>query len=155
MPRWPTDPAEKARRDFRRLVAKFTVDEGCWLWRRPISNNGYAYIKWDGRDQPAHRVIYELLVGPIPDGLVIDHLCRVRHCLNPGHMEPVTGAENTRRGRSGQLQAERTHCPRGHPYNEENTYYERSQRHGRACRACHRMWYHQRKATKDGNAQSV
>jgi hypothetical protein len=85
-----------------------------------------------GRNGPnvsIHRYIYELFSGPIPVGLVLDHLCRVRHCVNPEHLEPVTIAENVRRGLKGRMV---THCPKGHEYTPENTYtYNR-----RECRRC-------------------
>lgn len=71
---------------------------GCWLWTGTIAPNGYGYFAIKGRSQQAHRVAYELLVGPIPDGLDLDHLCRVRACVNPDHLEPVTRSENNRRG---------------------------------------------------------
>lgn len=71
----------------------------CWLWTRPLSATGYASMGLDGTKVRAHRFAYELLVGPISKGLTIDHLCRVRHCVNPAHMEPVTQAENSRRAR--------------------------------------------------------
>ena len=79
----------------------------------------------------AHRVAYELQVGPIPVGLQLDHLCRVRSCVNPAHLEPVTSAENTRRG----LRAMKTHCPQGHPYAGENLLIRPTGQ--RRCRTCH------------------
>lgn len=93
----------------------------CWLWQGPTDRHGYGVYH---RRQPgtnfAHRLMYEALVGPIPEGLVIDHLCRVPACCNPEHLEPVTQAENIRRGRAlavlRQRTAERTHCPNGHRY---------------------------------------
>lgn len=75
---------------------------GCWLWTAavdPTTGYGKFHIGPDQRTCGAHRFAYELLVGPIPDGLVLDHLCRVRHCVNPQHLEPVTVGENLRRGR--------------------------------------------------------
>lgn len=76
---------------------------GCWVWRSKIDRYGYGRyqrrIEGKTRDWIAHRLAYQLLVGPIPDGLVLDHICRVRKCVNPAHLEPVTNQENIRRGR--------------------------------------------------------
>jgi hypothetical protein len=69
----------------------------CWLWQGPRLPNGYGVASHKNRNRYTHRVSYELVVGPIPDGLQIDHLCMVRACCNPDHLEPVTAAENTRR----------------------------------------------------------
>jgi len=72
---------------------------GCWLWAKSIRPDGYAY-GWDGNQKClAHRLAYEAFKGPIPKGLTIDHLCVVRHCVNPNHLEAVTGEENTLRRR--------------------------------------------------------
>lgn len=76
------------------------VEDGCWLWTASLTGDGYGRISLGGKFGPmglAHRVAYELLVGPIPEGLELDHLCRVRRCVNPEHLEPVTHAENVRR----------------------------------------------------------
>jgi len=87
------------------------VPDGCWLWQGPLSPNGYGRTsKWY-----AHRAMYEILMGPIPPRLVIDHLCRVRRCVNPDHMEVVTRGENVLRGETVSARAARqTHCKRGH-----------------------------------------
>jgi hypothetical protein len=86
----------------------------------------------------AHRVAYEALIGPIPDGLQLDHLCRNRACVNPLHTEPVTQIENIRRGEagvpSGSQQRAKTHCPQGHPYSQGNTYIRKNGH--RMCRTC-------------------
>ncbi len=105
----------------------------CWLWRGALRKNGYAQIKLDGRTQLVHRVAYELAVGPIPKNLTLDHLCRVHHCVNPAHLEPVTVRENTLRGLGpAALNARKTACPRGHEYD----YFDRRGR--RHCQTCWR-----------------
>lgn len=116
---------------------------GCWLWTGYVNLAGYG--RFDGR--LAHRFAYEDMIGPVPDGLDIDHLCRVRNCVNPAHLEPVTRAENLRRGIKprrdrdpliARRNREKTHCPRGHEYTPENTYRLPSRPSARYCRACHR-----------------
>ena len=104
-----------------RLMSKVEMltECGCWIWMAALDPRGYAKFGFDrpGRGygmEFAHRIAYELLKGPIPDGLELDHLCRVRCCVNPDHMDPVTHRENIRRGKC--WQREKTHCPKGHPY---------------------------------------
>jgi|ERR1035437_6160 hypothetical protein len=133
-----------------RLVKKYEIQEdGCWLWVAAKDRGGYGVVRFNGKACRAHRVMYELLIGPIPDGLVIDHLCKVRACVNPVHMEPVTIAENTFRGtiyiRKAEWAASITHCPFGHPYDESNTDY---QPHGRRCRQCHNRRERERQARR-------
>jgi hypothetical protein len=110
----------------------------CWIWVGGHNSDGYGAFSLGGRGKngPAHRFAYELLIGPVAVGLELDHLCRVPDCVNPAHLEPVTHAENTRRGRAGVHQAAKTHCPHGHPYDEANTYRARNGQ--RVCRACQR-----------------
>ena len=113
----------------------------CWLWLGGQMNNGYGQF-WNGRNMVlAHRFAYELLVGPIPEGLESDHLCRVRNCVNAGHLEPVSHLINVQRGEagleSGRQQLAKTHCPAEHPYGVENTYWWRGERHCRACNRAH------------------
>lgn len=119
-----------------RFTAKVRVAEsGCWEWTAAHHpKQGYGWFKTNGRMVVAHRFAYEALVGPIPEGLVIDHLCRNPRCVNPSHLEPVTTAENVRRGRHPGR--EKTHCPHGHPYDAENTRYTKEGH--RQCRACYR-----------------
>jgi len=116
---------------------------GCWLWSGADSGKGYGKF-WDGeRLTLAHRYAYERHVGPIPDGLQIDHLCRVRCCVNPDHLEAVTQQENVRRGEAGKYLSDRSHCQRGHAYDAFNTIRERGRR---VCRSCKRAWERGRRA---------
>lgn len=101
---------------------------------------GYGNVRYDGRSTSAHRLVYTLLVGPIPAGLELDHTCGNRRCVRPDHLEPVTHAENVRRGRLGAVTAARqrakTHCPYGHRYSPENTRV--GSNGSRNCRTCER-----------------
>lgn len=105
----------------------------CWLWTGGLDGRKYGQFRADGRGCRAHRWSYEALVGPIPEGLTIDHLCRVKICVNPRHMEPVTAAENTRR-----MGEARTHCAWGHEFTPENIYISPTNGQ-RTCRACVRL----------------
>jgi HNH endonuclease len=114
---------------------------GCWEWTRVKTPEGYGSIyvgsRVDGtrRIEKAHRVVYELAVGPIPDGLWLDHLCGNRACCNPAHLEPVTARQNSHRSDSpAGINSRKTHCTRGHRYDEGNTRYDK--RGKRYCRAC-------------------
>ena len=111
---------------------------GCWEWSGGCTADGYGELRWDGRVEYAHRIAYRVFVGDIPSNCELDHLCRVRHCVNPAHLEAVTHAENCRRGdhRTGHWNLRKTHCPAGHPYDEKNT--RRKPGGARACRACER-----------------
>lgn len=109
----------------------------CWEWVGARSmKEGYGGISVNGRTRIAHRVAYELFVGPIPEGMQIDHLCRNRGCVNPSHLEPVTIRTNLTRSPLTLLSqaAQKTHCPRGHPYDEANTYLDKNGH--RYCRIC-------------------
>lgn len=112
---------------------------GCWEWKAHRQNRGYGTF-WTGTSKMlAHRVSWEWSTGkPIDDGLVIDHLCRNKACVNPNHLEPVTDYENrVVRGEARNGREELTHCLRGHPFDEENTYhYERNGNPRRVCRIC-------------------
>ena len=107
----------------------------CWIWNGNMGPNGYGLFRWDRTTMiVAHRAAYLLLVGPIPQGFQIDHLCRNHSCCNPKHMEPVTPRTNVLRGDTlAAANLAKTHCPQGHPYDRENTKYYLNHR---SCRIC-------------------
>lgn len=94
-------------------------DSGCYQWRGSLCRGGYGKLKVDGRTEKTHRVAYEHFVGPIPEGMELDHLCRNRACWNPQHLEPVTGTENTERGYQFRNK-NKTHCVHGHELSGDN-----------------------------------
>jgi hypothetical protein len=118
-----------------RFWAKVEQAGDCWRWSAGLTADGYAAFYLNGAMAYGHRVAYLYLVGVPPTGLVLDHLCRNRWCVNPYHLEPVPNAENIRRGRGG-CNREKTHCPRGHSYTPENTRVRPSG--WRICRECER-----------------
>ncbi len=122
-----------------RFFSKVQKTDTCWLWIGGKNTGGYGSFTIGRKRFSAHRWYYELVKAPIEKGLELDHLCRVRECVNPEHLELVTRTENTNRGIGPKLAAERqlskTHCPRGHEYTEGNTsYYKKNRR----CLTCHR-----------------
>lgn len=130
-----------------RLPARFwdkvavNMDGGCWEWRASRYPNGYGgYTVGQRRKRVAHRVAYEVLVGDVPAGLELDHLCRVRHCVNPAHLEPVSHSENQLRGagpaKRSAFFASITHCKHGHEYTTATTYRDKYGK--RRCRTCQR-----------------
>lgn len=123
-----------------RFVSKIDVSgsgSDCWLWTGCLTERGYGLF-WLRGNVRAHRFSYETFVGPIPDGLVIDHLCRTRACVNPDHLEPVTDRENVLRGTGPTAKNARAlTCQNGHEFTIENTY-TRPGYGDRQCRTCRR-----------------
>lgn len=136
------------------LSAKIHVDEdsGCWLFTGALNSKGYGCITVDSRRMLAHRAAYEALVGPIPEALSIDHLCFVKACCYPGHLEAVSVAENNRRA-IARYQVGRRYpaCRRGHEFTEDTTGYD--SRGHRYCKTCKhlrdREAYLRRRASTD------
>ena len=127
-------PSEEIRDRIR------VTETGCWEWQLYLTPQGYGRWNYRGRNGFAHRIVYELLTNPIPDGLELDHLCRNHACVNPEHLEMVTHRENVLRGESPHAKhARKTHCKSGHEFNEHNTYW-RSPTH-RECRECRREYF--------------
>ena len=158
-------PLEKTESErFWESVDKTSSAEGCWLWTGSVHPSGYATFFVNGgspRLQKAHRYMYALVVGPIPEGTEVDHTCHTkdcptpgfgdihRRCVNPSHLEAVTRSVNITRGQSPEIthdyyQREVTHCPHGHEYTFENTRIEmRGEYATRHCRACNRRRRHE------------
>jgi len=111
-------------------------NSGCWFWTGARGRTGYGRFAWDGHDGYAHRAAYERFVDFVPEGLDLDHRCRVRSCVNPAHLEPVTRRENLLRSELTRtsINAKATACPHGHSYNAINTRFEPDGH--RRCRYC-------------------
>lgn len=117
-----------------RFFNKVDASGDCWEWVGATSNQGYGHFRGQG-ERYAHRVVWTELVGPIPPGFTIDHLCRNRGCVNPDHLEPISALENVRRGFAPSMRnARKTHCKRGHQFTPDNTRYEGDG--SRHCRTC-------------------
>ena len=139
--RWLTygDPEQLLRRElplverFWTYVVKTAGD--CWEWSGGHTGDGYSCFSVSREEAyPAHRFAYELVVGPVPEGLELDHLCRNPGCVNPAHLEPVTHDENMKRADNANgTRSAATHCPKGHPYDRENTIHRNGRRHCKAC----------------------
>jgi hypothetical protein len=126
------------QRHMIRALTSSDDPERCWIWTGLLGDGGYgrAYDPGTQRTVAAHRASYEAFIGPIPDGLVIDHLCRNRACVNPTHLEPVTQRVNVLRGEGPTAErARRTHCKEGHPLSGDNLYIHPTRGH-RSCKAC-------------------
>lgn len=135
-----------------RVLSSFEITDGCWPWVGHITDEGYGDVKRLDRAYRAHRLVYELVRGPIDIGMVPDHLCRNRACVRPSHIEPVTRGTNTLRGVGPTAQhARATHCVNGHPFDDANTYVWQAPRGtARACRTCNRAAVARRKERLKG-----
>jgi predicted RNA-binding Zn-ribbon protein involved in translation (DUF1610 family) len=134
----PAEQREYAQRRFLTLTAR--NENGCLIWQGGSrTKDGYGMFSVGRDNNLAHRAAYELFVGPIPDGLVIDHLCSVRDCVEVQHLEPVTQWENNARSQSiSAINLRKTHCDQGHEFTPANT---RTTTKGRNCRACDAVRY--------------
>ena len=134
----------KARPWRERFWPKVHKTESCWLWTG-CTVEGYGRFNLNGEAVPAHLMAYRELVGPIPAGLQIDHLCRNRGCVNPEHMEPVTSRVNVLRGEAfSAIKFRQTHCIHGHAFSPANTRINGTRRRCRACSNARRKAYRQR-----------
>lgn len=148
-----SDPSSAINDLLDRLASKFTVGDACWLWTASLTKGGYGTVRADGRTQTAHRVLYELLVGPIPPGMDLDHECHNndplclggptcphRACVRPSHLTPATRRVNLQRGRGLPLQKQKSNarltCGNGH-LRSLHAYRSKTQW---ICRECHRIW---------------
>lgn len=137
------DPLDR----FMSKVSKNSYTQ-CWEWSS-CTQGGYGTYWCEGEVHYAHRWLYERMNGSIDPVLELDHLCRVKGCVNPDHLEPVTYGDNTRRGRN--WNRVKTHCPAGHPYEGSNVSYKGKRR---VCKACARAYYHRTKLFKKSRAES-
>ena len=115
------------------------TESGCWLWLASVDEDGYGRFRSNGKMMKAHRFSYEFHNGTIPADRQLDHLCRVRSCVNPDHLEPVTSRTNILRGDTlAAMHAKKTHCKHGHELTPDNTYRPNENMNWRACRQCGR-----------------
>lgn len=131
--------------DLDRFLDKIAIGDGCWEWQAYKNRGGYGSFRYAGQLRPAYRFAYELMVGPIPAGYHVDHLCRNPRCVRFDHLEAVTPSENSRR-RAGWA-AQKLFCPNGHQYTPTNTGKDKGYAYCRECkRASCRAYYERRKA---------
>lgn len=154
-----------SRADLERFEGLYIPEpnSGCWLWFGATTGNsgkrhrgGYGRFRIGNKTIGAHIFSYQQKYGKVPDGLELDHKCKLRICVNPEHLEPVTRQENVRRGDAGKHLATKTHCPNGHPRTEDNLY--RYARYGRKfswCRECLRAQWRKQNARKAKKCQPL
>lgn len=122
--------ADLIERFTEKIEEPFDVHNDCWIWKGSQTGNGYGQIWVNRKMRTAHRIAYELFIGPIPDDHAVDHLCRNRLCVRPDHLETLHHSVNC-----GQWNRGKTHCPQGHPYSGHNLMWKTPKE--RRCRACH------------------
>lgn len=148
--------------ELERFFKKVNKTNTCWLWTAGVSTRGYGvFHNTLITSNYAHRYSYSAFVGQIPEGMVVDHLCGVKLCVNPRHLEPVTNKENLRRGEVGQQNAKhhksKTHCKNGHEYTDENTEFWNRKSRGvltRRCKICYNKQQERYKDKKEGGHHS-
>lgn len=126
-------------------------NSGCWLWTGALSTGGYGMIGTNKKVRYAHKLLFEEKFGPVPEGLELDHLCRVRGCVNPDHLEAVTRRENIMRGIGpSAMQAKQTHCKNGHPLSGENLVTNKG-KYGpmRQCKTCRIKYLEENKTQRN------
>lgn len=138
-----------------RFMSHIDKTDNCWIWKAYKNPKGYGrFTVSAGNIVMAHRFSYQIHIGSIPEGLVLDHLCENKSCVNPSHLEPVTNKENLIRGKVGEKNAKhhksKTHCKNGHEYTEKNTAYWNRKTRGvltRRCLVCYAMQQERFKTT--------
>lgn len=146
-------PKLRRRAAAERFWTKVEKTKTCWLWTGAKIKRGYGHFRMPTGVQMAHRVAYELLVGPVPEKMDLDHLCRVHSCVNPSHLEPVPHRVNCLRGDAPIAGlAKRTHCFRGHEFTADNTYSTPGRRR---CRMCDRIRSAQRPERQTGHERRL
>lgn len=139
----------KPKSDAKILATKIVAGDGCWEWDGAKMPSGRGKVVWRGRNWLAYRAVYSWLVGPIPEGLTLDHLCRNTGCVRPAHLEPVSQRTNTLRGLAPTaVNARKTHCRKGHALCGDNLVPHNLKRGQRLCRTCH----NERQRTYDARA---
>jgi hypothetical protein len=144
-------PAKLSERIKLQPCVNRPVKDDCWMWTGGHNSAGYGQLMWNGRrDRMAHKVVYSLFFGEVPEGLEVDHLCLVPACVNPNHLEAVTRLENLRRSHTtGHGNGTRTHCRRGHEFTDANTYAWRGKRLCRECGYLRQRVWNKKKSISD------